>query len=94
MEKLVVLREAGWAESGSANGAVPADPMRGQPVPDFDLYLFNMGEHRRALRLMGAHLVEGGVRFAGWASGRPCVRSFCPVMLGCTFSGWQKPPLN
>ena len=29
------------------------DPLRGRSLPDFDLYLFNMGEHRRAHRLLG-----------------------------------------
>jgi 1,4-alpha-glucan branching enzyme len=43
------------------------DPSRLPSIPEFDLYLFNMGEHRRAHRLLGAHLVEGGVRFSVWA---------------------------
>src|SRR5205823_2850765 len=47
--------------------SAPADPLRRRQIPDFDLYLFNMGEHRRAHCFLGAHLVEGGVRFAVWA---------------------------
>ena len=43
------------------------DPFKQRAIPDLDLYLFNMGEHRRAHRFLGAHLVEGGVRFAVWA---------------------------
>src|SRR5436190_21176680 len=46
---------------------VAPDPSKLRSIPDFDLYLFNMGEHRRAHRLLGAHLVDGGVRFAVWA---------------------------
>jgi len=42
----------------------PADP---RSVPELDVYLFNMGEHRRAHRFLGAHLAAGGVRFAVWA---------------------------
>jgi 1,4-alpha-glucan branching enzyme len=47
--------------------APPPDPATLRSLPEFDLYLFNMGEHRRAHRLLGAHLVDGGVRFAVWA---------------------------
>ena len=44
-------------------------PTRPDPrqLPDFDVYLFNMGEQRRAHRFLGAHLVEGGARFGVWA---------------------------
>ena len=42
----------------------PADP---RSIPELDLYLFNMGEHRRAHRFLGAHLAADGVRFAVWA---------------------------
>jgi 1,4-alpha-glucan branching enzyme len=45
----------------------PPDPSKLRSIPEFDLYLFNNGEHRRAHRLLGAHPVEGGVRFAVWA---------------------------
>jgi 1,4-alpha-glucan branching enzyme len=83
MKKIVARREAGRADQGSANSAVPADPLRGQSVPDFDLYLFNMGEHRRAHRLLGVHLVEGGVRFAVWA---PNARRAAVVG---SFNGWD-----
>ncbi len=53
--------------------ALPAEGRRGQPaadrrsIPELDLYLFNQGEHRRIHRFLGAHAVEGGVRFAVWA---------------------------
>jgi len=59
------------------------DPLRGQSLPDFDLYLFNMGEHRRAHRLLGAHLVEGGVRFSVWAPNAQSV-----AVVG-SFNGWN-----
>jgi 1,4-alpha-glucan branching enzyme len=36
-------------------------------IPELDLYLFNMGEHRRIHRFLGAHQQDGGVRFAVWA---------------------------
>src|SRR5215470_6437399 len=67
------------ADVEPANGETPSptppapspqpapDPSRLRSIPDFDLYLFNVGEHRRAHRLLGAHLVDGGVRFAVWA---------------------------
>jgi 1,4-alpha-glucan branching enzyme len=48
--------------------AAPAvDALRQPPLPDLDVYLFNTGEQRRAHRFLGAHMVEGGVRFAVWA---------------------------
>jgi 1,4-alpha-glucan branching enzyme len=54
--------------SHEANNGQPAiDPSRTRSIPELDIYLFNMGEHRRAHRLFGAHLVDGGVRFAVWA---------------------------
>jgi 1,4-alpha-glucan branching enzyme len=43
------------------------DPSRLPSIPEFDLYLFNVGEHRRAHRCLGVHKVEGGARFAVWA---------------------------
>src|SRR5262249_19670849 len=49
------------------NPAVPAGPADPWSIPELDLYLFNMGEHRRAHRFLGAHLAAGGVRFAVWA---------------------------
>jgi len=52
---------------GPVNGEPPPDPYRLRSLPEFDIYLFNMGEHRRAHRFLGAHLAEGGVRFAVWA---------------------------
>ena len=52
---------------GPVIGGPPPDPSRLRSLPEFDIYLFNMGEHRRAHRFLGAHLVEGGVRFAVWA---------------------------
>src|SRR5579862_3385535 len=47
--------------------SAPPDPSKLRSIPDFDIYLFNVGEHRRAHQLLGAHLAEGGVRFAVWA---------------------------
>jgi 1,4-alpha-glucan branching enzyme len=67
----------------AANGAPAADPLRGRSLPDMDVYLFNVGEHRRAHRLLGAHLVEGGVRFAVWA---PNARR---VSVVGSFNGWN-----
>ena len=64
--------------------APPPDPSRLPSIPDLDLYLFNMGEHRRAHRLLGAHLVDGGVRFAVWA---PNARRVAVVG---SFNGWNK----
>src|SRR5262249_27640169 len=52
-------------------------------IPDLDLYLFNMGEHRRVHRLLGAHLVDGGVRFAVWAPNAERV-----AVVG-NFNGWN-----
>src|SRR6185312_12274562 len=34
------------------------EPFKQRSIPELDLYLFNVGEHRRAHRLLGAHLVE------------------------------------
>jgi 1,4-alpha-glucan branching enzyme len=58
-------------------------PARPPVIPDLDLYLFNMGEHRRAHRFLGAHLVDGGVRFAVWAPGAERVS-----VVG-SFNGWD-----
>src|SRR5262249_26058302 len=51
----------------TANGQAAVDSSKLRSIPDFDLYLFNMGEHRRAHRFLGAHLVDGGIRFTVWA---------------------------
>src|SRR5262249_30565613 len=47
----------------------PAAPVADDPrfIPELDAYLFNVGEHRRAHRFLGAHLAADGVRFAVWA---------------------------
>jgi 1,4-alpha-glucan branching enzyme len=60
----------------------PPAPARPGALPEFDLYLFNMGEHRRVHRHLGAHLVAGGVRFAVWA---PNARH---VSVVGSFNGW------
>ncbi len=60
------------------------DPFQQRSIPEFDLYLFNVGEHRRVHRLLGAHLVEGGVRFAVWA---PNAKS---VAVAGSFNGWSR----
>jgi 1,4-alpha-glucan branching enzyme len=59
------------------------DPSRLRAIPDLDIYLFNMGEHRRAHRFLGAHLAEGGVRFAVWAPNAERVS-----VVG-SFNGWD-----
>jgi 1,4-alpha-glucan branching enzyme len=86
------------AKSKSTIPALPAEekprevpPPQGRPIqapsipliPELDLYLFNMGEHRRAHRFLGAHLVEGGVRFAVWAPGAE------RVSIVGSFNGWN-----
>jgi len=43
------------------------DSSKLRSIPELDLYLFNIGEHRRIHKFLGAHLIEGGVRFAVWA---------------------------
>src|SRR5262245_37213508 len=60
--------------------AAPADP---RSIPELDVYLFNVGEHRRAHRFLGAHLAAGGVRFAVWA---PNARR---VSVVGDFNGWD-----
>src|SRR5262249_17364400 len=49
------------------DGETIPDPSKGRSLPELDIYLFNTGEHRRIHRFLGAHRVEGGVRFAVWA---------------------------
>jgi 1,4-alpha-glucan branching enzyme len=49
------------------SGPPAPDSSKLRSLPEFDIYLFNRGEHRRAHRFLGAHLVDGGVRFAVWA---------------------------
>jgi 1,4-alpha-glucan branching enzyme len=65
-----------------ANGFA-VDPSRLRSIPDLDLYLFNLGEHRRIHRFLGAHLTEGGVRFAVWAPNAERVS-----VVG-SFNGWN-----
>ncbi len=60
-----------------------SEPAGAPLIPELDLYLFNMGEHRRAHRFLGAHLVEGGVRFAVWLPGAERVS-----VVG-SFNGWN-----
>lgn len=61
-----------------------ADPSKLRSIPELDLYLFNVGEHRRAHRILGAHLVDGGVRFAVWAPNAQRVS-----VVG-NFNGWNR----
>jgi 1,4-alpha-glucan branching enzyme len=66
-----------------ATTAATAQPCRPGAIPELDIYLFNMGEHRRAHRFLGAHLVEGGVRFAVWAP------NTARVSVVGSFNGWD-----
>ncbi|HWP81272.1 MAG TPA: 1,4-alpha-glucan branching protein GlgB [Bacteroidota bacterium] len=57
-------------------------------LTDFDLYLFNAGDHHRIYEKLGAHYMEvqgvGGVQFAVWA---PNARS---VSVIGDFNGWDR----
>src|SRR5690242_15215165 len=68
-------------ETPAAEPALPEPDDRS--IPELDVYLFNMGEHRRAHRFLGAHLVPGGVRFAVWAPNAQHVS-----VVG-SFNGWN-----
>lgn len=50
---------------------------------DLDLHLFNEGNHAGLYRLMGAHPVAGGVRFAVWAPNAGA------VAVAGDFNGWD-----
>jgi 1,4-alpha-glucan branching enzyme len=76
-----VLEEV-CAACPEANGSA-VDPSRLRSIPDLDIYLFNVGEHRRIHRFLGAHLAEGGVRFAVWAPNAERVS-----VVG-SFNGWN-----
>ena len=52
-------------------------------LTEYDRYLFNEGSHRAVYRRLGAHLEEGGVRFAVWAPGAERVS-----VIG-DFNGWD-----
>jgi 1,4-alpha-glucan branching enzyme len=57
-------------------------------LTEFDLYLFNAGDHHRIYEKLGAHYVEingvGGIQFAVWA---PAARS---VSVIGTFNDWDR----
>jgi 1,4-alpha-glucan branching enzyme len=53
-------------------------------VTDYDRYLFNEGNHRAVHRMLGAHIEEGGTRFAVWA---PSARS---VSVIGQFNDWDR----
>jgi 1,4-alpha-glucan branching enzyme len=57
-------------------------------LTDFDIYLFNAGDHHRIYEKLGAHYAEvngvGGVQFAVWA---PSARS---VSVIGNFNGWDR----
>jgi len=57
-------------------------------LTDFDIYLFNAGDHHRIYEKLGAHYTEvngiGGVQFAVWA---PAARS---VSVIGEFNGWDR----
>jgi len=57
-------------------------------IPEDDLYLFNNGKLKRAWKTLGAHPVEGGVRFALWA---PNARR---VSVVGDFNGWHPQRLD
>jgi 1,4-alpha-glucan branching enzyme len=61
----------------------PPAPAPLASIPREDLYLFNHGRLLRAWRHLGAHLFEGGARFALWA---PHAR--CASVVG-DFNGWR-----
>src|SRR6202030_3995008 len=61
------LPSASGNDQETANHEPSTNLCRHRFLPDFDLYIFNLGEHRRAHQWLGAHLVDGGVRFAVWA---------------------------
>jgi 1,4-alpha-glucan branching enzyme len=56
-------------------------------IPESDLYLFNHGRLLRAWEHLGAHPVEGGVRFAVWA---PYAKE---VRVKGDWNGWRAEPL-
>jgi len=56
-------------------------------IPESDLYLFNHGRLLRAWQHLGAHRVEGGVRFAVWA---PNARE---VRVRGDWNDWKGEPL-
>jgi 1,4-alpha-glucan branching enzyme len=57
-------------------------------LTEFDLYLFNAGDHHRIYEKLGAHLSEvdgiGGIQFAVWAPGARSVS-----VIG-SFNGWDR----
>ena len=57
-------------------------------LTEFDLYLFNAGDHHRIYEKLGAHFAEvggvGGVQFAVWAPGARSVS-----VIG-SFNGWDR----
>ncbi len=57
-------------------------------LTDFDIYLFNAGDHHRIYEKLGAHYAEvggtGGVQFAVWAPGARSVS-----VIG-NFNGWDR----
>ncbi len=57
-------------------------------LTEFDLYLFNAGDHHRIYEKLGAHYAEvngvGGIQFAVWA---PAARS---VSVIGSFNGWDR----
>jgi 1,4-alpha-glucan branching enzyme len=52
-------------------------------LTDQDLYLFNEGSHLRLADVLGAHLTEGGCRFAVWAPNAE------QVSVVADFNGWD-----
>ena len=75
--------------TGSGEEAIFYDSYSFLPtLTDFDLYLFNAGDHHRIYEKLGAHYAEvngvGGIQFAIWAPGARSVS-----VIG-TFNGWDR----
>lgn len=57
--------QQGTSEREQGSAAVP--PASTDGFADWDLHLFAEGTHRKLWEKLGAHIVDGGVRFAVWA---------------------------
>jgi 1,4-alpha-glucan branching enzyme len=80
--KLPLALPANLQQQLSSAAASPQEE-RQRTISEQDLQLFARGEHRRAHRFLGAHLVEDGVRFAAWAP------NAARVSVVGSFNGWN-----